>query len=143
MQIIGELLQKKAKQQRLSEERDKEYKIIDDAKNILAEAIWVEIDSSQPILFQLVDVIQKFNEDTDGQENLIEKAKKKFNNKVLEHIAQQIAIHQVELSTILVNLKTSCSNVTSLFGNLCDVSKFTKEIKGKLSKIDIDLKASA
>ena len=62
---------------------------------------------------------------------------------MLEHIAQQIAIYQVELSTILGNLEASCSNVSSLFGKLCDVSKFTKEIKDKLSKIDEDLKASA
>ena len=68
---------------------------------------------------------------------------KNFDIKVLEHIAQQIAIHQVELSTILGNLETSCSNVSSLFGKLCDVSKFTKEIKDKLSKIVEDMKSSA
>ena len=61
---------------------------------------------------------------------------------MLEHIAQQISIHQVELSTILVNLETSCSNVLSLFGKLCDVYEFTKKIKEKFSKIDEDLKAS-
>ena len=73
----------------------------------------------------------------------MENAKKKFDNKVLEHIAQQIVIHQVKLSKILVNLETSCLNVSSLFGKLCDVSEFTKEIKDKFSKIDEDLKASA
>ena len=95
MQTFGELLQKKAKQQRLREERDREFKIIEDAKNILAEAIGIEVDSSQPILYQLAEVVQKFNEDTDGQDKLLEKAEKKFDNKVLEHIAQQIVIHQV------------------------------------------------
>ena len=94
-------------------------------------------------MFQLVDAVQKFNEEIDGQDKLIEKAKKKFDNKVLEHIVHQIAIYQVELSTILVNLETSYSNVSSLFGKLCDVSEFTKEIKDKLSKIDEDMKASA
>ena len=61
---------------------------------------------------------------------------------MLEHIAQQIAIYQVELSTILGPLKTSCANVSSLFGKLCDVSNFTKEINDKFSMIDEDLKAS-
>ena len=61
---------------------------------------------------------------------------------MLEHIAQQIAIYQVELSTILGSLETSCTNVSSLFGKLCDVSNFTKEIMEKLSKIDEDLKVS-
>ena len=79
---------KKAKHQKLKEERDKEYKIIDDAKNILSEAIGVEIDSSQHILLQLAEAVKKFNDDSNGQENLIEKAKKKFDGKVLEHIAQ-------------------------------------------------------
>ena len=62
---------------------------------------------------------------------------------MLEHIAQQIAINQVELSSILSNIESSYTNVTSLFSKLCDVTKFTKEIKGKLNKIDEDLKASA
>ena len=89
------------------------------------------------------EVVSKFNEDSSGLEKLIEKEKKKFDNKVLEHIAQQIAIQQVELSSILTNLETSCTNVTSLFGKLCDVTKFTKGIKRKLTKVDQDLKASA
>ena len=45
MQTFGELLQNKAKEIRLREERDKEFKIIKDAKNISAEAIGIEIDS--------------------------------------------------------------------------------------------------
>ena len=73
----------------------------------------------------------------------MEKAEKKFDNKVLEHIAQRIAIHQVGLFSILSNLESSYTNVTSLFAKLCDVTNFTKEIKGSLNKIDEDLKASA
>ena len=74
---------------------------------------------------------------------MIEKAKKKFENRVLEHIAQHIVIHQLELSSILANLENSFTNVTSLFSKLCDVTEYTKEIKGKLNKINEDLKASA
>ena len=99
--------------------------------------------SSRPILYQLVEAIKKFNEDVNGQDKLVEKDEKKFHNKVLQHIAQQIAIHEVELSTILGLLETSYTNVSLLFGKLCDVPNFTREIKEKLSKIDIDLKASA
>ena len=143
MHIVGELLQKKQKQKKLKEERDKEYKIIDDAKNVLSEAIGIEIDSSQPILLYLAEAMQKFNEESSGHEKLIEKAKKKFDGKVLEHIAQQIAIYQVELSSSLTSLETSCTNLTSLFGKLCDVIEFTKEIRRKLTKIDEDLKDSA
>ena len=46
MHTFGELLQKKEKKQKFIEERDREYKIIGDAKNILSEAIGIEIDSS-------------------------------------------------------------------------------------------------
>lgn len=62
---------------------------------------------------------------------------------MLEHISQQLAIYQFELSTILVNPEASYSNVSSIFEKLCDVPKYTKEVKEKLYKIDIDLKASA
>ena len=61
----------------------------------------------------------------------------------MEHIAQQIAIYQVELSAILGPLETSCINVTLLFGKLSNVSNFSKEINDRLSKIDEDLKESA
>ena len=101
------------------------------------------MDSTQHILLQLEEAVQKFNEDSSRQEKLIEKAKKKFDNKVLEHIAQQIAIKQVELATFLANFENSFKNATSLFAKLCDVSRFTKEIKEKLNKIDNDMQESA
>ena len=47
-------------------ERDREYKIIDDAKNILSKGIGIEVDTSQPILLHLAETVQKFNEDTGG-----------------------------------------------------------------------------
>ena len=72
----------------------------------------------------------------------MQRAEKKFENKVLELIAQKIAIHQLELSTILGSLETSYNNVTSLFSELYDTSIFTRCIKDKLSKIDEDLKES-
>ena len=100
------------------------------------------MDSTQHILVQLEEVAQRFNEDFIGQEKLIEKAERKFDNKVLEHIAQQIAINQVELSTFLGNIENSFTSVTSLFAKLCDVSSFTKEIKEKLNKIDVDMQES-
>ena len=129
MQTFRELLQKKTKQQRLREERDMEFKIIKDAKNILAKALGIEVDTCEPILYQLEEAVHKYNEDLDGQDKLLQKALKKFENKVLELIAQQIAIYQVELSTILGSLETSCISVSLIFGKLCDISIFTKEIK--------------
>lgn len=73
----------------------------------------------------------------------MQRVEKKFENKFLELIAQKISIYQVDLATILGSLETSCNNITSLFGKIHDTSNCTKEIKGKISKIDEDLKASA
>ena len=50
------------------------------------------MDYTQHILIQLEEAIQKYNEDSSRQDKLIEKTERKFGNKVLEHIAQQIAI---------------------------------------------------
>ena len=41
------------------------------------------------------------------------------------------------------NFENSFKNAASLFAKLCDVSGFTKEIKGKLNKIDNDMQSSA
>ena len=101
------------------------------------------MDSTQHILIQLDEAIQKYIEDSSGQEKIIEKVERKFDNKVLEHIAQQITIKQVELSTILGTIENSFTSATSLFAKLCDVSNFTKEIKEKLNKIDMDMQSSA
>ena len=71
MRRASQLLEKKARQKQLMSERDKEYRIIESAKNIIAEAIGVEVDSTQHILIQLEEVVQKYNEDSSGQEKLI------------------------------------------------------------------------
>ena len=90
-----------------------------------------------------MEILNKFNEDTDGQEKLLQRAKRKFENKVLELVAQKIAINQVELSTILVTLEMYVNNVISLFAKISDTLNFTKDIKAKIAKIDEDMKASA
>lgn len=65
-----------------------------------------------------------------------------FENKVLELIAQQISIHQVEISTILGSLENSCISISLLFGKLFNISNIKNEIKENFSKIDEDLKES-
>ena len=141
--MLSQLLEQKARQRQLRNERDREYSIIENAKCIITEAIGVEVDSSQHILSQLEEAINKFNEDASGQEKLIERASKKFDNKVLEHIAQNIAVNQVALTSVLTDIENSFNKVTSFFAKLCDITEFTKGIKEKLNKIDEDLKVSA
>ena len=66
--------------------------MLEDAKNILADALSTKVDTSLPILVQLAKVVQKFNEDMNGKEKLLERAEIKFENKVLELVAHNIAI---------------------------------------------------
>ena len=87
MRLASQLLEQKARQKQLRDERDGEFRIIESAKNILIEAIDDGVDSSQHISLQLEEVVYKFNEDSTRQDKLLEKAEKKFDNKVLEHIA--------------------------------------------------------
>ncbi|GLJ41042.1 hypothetical protein SUGI_0849690 [Cryptomeria japonica] len=143
MRLISQMLEQKAKQKQLRSERDREFNIINGAKTILTDALGIKVDPSQHILLQLEEVVNRFNEDSLGEEKLIERTEKKFDNKVLEHIAQQIAIKQVELTTSLAKLENSFNNVTSFFAKLCDVTEFTKGIRNQLKKVDDDLKASA
>ncbi|GLJ10091.1 hypothetical protein SUGI_0121900 [Cryptomeria japonica] len=143
MRLISQLLEQKAKQKQLRSERDREFNIINGAKTILTDAVGIKVDPSQHILLQLEEAVNKFNEDSSGEEKLIERTEKKFDNKVLEHIAQQIAIKQVELTTILAKLENSFNNITSFCAKLCDVTEFTKGIRDQLKKIDDDLKVSA
>ena len=93
-------------------------------------------------MLQLAEAVNKFNEDSSGSKKLLEKAEKKFDNKVLEHIAQHIAINQAKLSSVLTEIESSYSNIASLFAKLCNVAEFTKEVKDKINKIDEDLKDS-
>ncbi|GLJ11662.1 hypothetical protein SUGI_0173850 [Cryptomeria japonica] len=140
MRLISQLLEQKAKQKQLRSERDREFNIINGAKTILTDALGIKVDPSQHILLQLEEAVNRFNEDSSGEEKLIERTEKKFDNKVLEHIAQQIAIKQVELTTILAKLENSFNNITSFCAKLCDVTEFTKGIRDQLKKIDDDLK---
>ena len=49
-----------------------------------------------------------------------------------------MAIDQVELSTLIFALDIIVNNVVSLFVKLNDSTNFTKEIKEKLAKINVD-----
>ncbi|GLJ29678.1 hypothetical protein SUGI_0585290 [Cryptomeria japonica] len=118
-------------------------KAIEEDIDLDKEIVIPQIDLNTASIDEMRLISQIFNEDSSGEEKLIERTEKKFDNKVLEHIAQQIAIKQVELTTSLAKLENSFNNVTSFFAKLCDVTEFTKGIRDQLKKVDDDLKASA
>jgi hypothetical protein len=118
------MLKKKAKQQKLQAE-NKRNKVLIDIKGIFLDALDVNIDESQPIMDQLVEIVHKYNTDAEGQEKLLLKVERKFEHKVLEKIAKRIAINQVELTNLITVLEGILANVIKLFGKLCDVPSFT------------------
>ena len=121
MDILGELWKKRAKQKMLRVERNRR-KVLEDIKDIFLDTLSLEVNEKVPIIDQLINIVYKFNEDTNGKEKLLMKAERKFENKVLENIAQNITIDQVELSTLICSLE----NVVSLFVKLIDFTNFTK-----------------
>ena len=142
MDILGELWKKRGKLQMLRAERYRS-KVLEDIKVIYVDALSIEVNDKVPIIDQLINGVHKFNEDTDELEKLLMKYERKFENKVLENIAQKIEIDQVELSTLIYALEIFVNNVVSLFVKLSDSTNFTKEIKERLAKIDMDVKDSA
>ncbi|GLJ26803.1 hypothetical protein SUGI_0522910 [Cryptomeria japonica] len=84
MRLISQMLEQKAKQKQLRSERDREFNIINGAKTILTDALGIKVDPSQHILLQLEEVVNRFNEDSSGEEKLIERTEKKFDNKLCD-----------------------------------------------------------
>lgn len=50
MNIMSELLQKRAKHHKLREEKNRETQVLEDVKNIFVDALSTEVDSTKPIL---------------------------------------------------------------------------------------------
>ena len=116
---------------------------MEDVKEIFVDSLSIEVNEKFHIIYQLINIVHKFNEDTNGQDKLLMKVERKFENKVLENVAQKLAIDQVELSTLISALEIVVNNIVSLFVNLSDSTNFTKEIKEKMAKVDMDLKDNA
>ena len=95
MDILGELWKKRARQQKLKDEK-RNNQVLKDIKGIFLDALSIEVNEKDSILDQLVHIIHKFNEDTNGQEKLIQKTKRKFEHRILENVVRKIAIDQVE-----------------------------------------------
>ena len=72
--------------------------------------------------------MEKINdEDLDTNVKLLEWSEKKFQTKVNEEISSVIALHQVELATMIEGVKKMLENIFSLYTKLCDVPLFTQE----------------
>ena len=58
MYTLGELLKKRAKQQKVRKENKKENQILEGINKIFVDAMSIEVDRKQPILDQLAKIVQ-------------------------------------------------------------------------------------
>ena len=113
MDTLGQIWKRRARLKNLREEKKNKNTVLEDIKGIFIDVLNIEVDEKKPILDQLVEIVHKYNEEVNGKDFFLQRAKRKFENKVLEKVAQKIAIDQVGLSTILVALKDSINNVVT------------------------------
>lgn len=53
-------------------------------------------------------------------------SERKFENRVLEKVAIEIALKKVELSTLITDLEKLVNNANTVFSKICNVLDFTK-----------------
>ena len=73
----------------------------------------------------------------------MEWSEKKFQGKVNENIASEIAISQVELAKKIGTVKQVLENIFSLYKKLCDFTYFTQETSQRISALERNLNISS
>ena len=114
-------------------------------KEIFLDAFSLHIlNESKPIMEQLahiVDQVQNANQETNVK--LMEWSEKKFQGKVNEKIASEIALSQVELAKKIAIVKEVLENIFSLYKKLCDFTYFTQETSQRISGLERNLNISS
>ena len=62
--------------------------------------------------------------------------------KVLNKVSTDIAVKQVEISSLVTNLEEVVHNAHSLYKKLCNVEEFTKDNQDLIDKLQLDLKST-
>src|SRR5271155_2009099 len=106
----------------------KKKKALVEIKEIFLDAFSLQTpDENKPILEQLTEIVEQVtNEDQETNVKLMEWSEKKFQGKVNEKIASEIALSQVELAKVIEKVKKVLENIFSLYKKLCDFSYFTQ-----------------
>lgn len=93
---------------------------------------------------QLAHIVEQVqNEDQEKNVKLMEWSKKKFQGKVNEKIASEIALSQVELEKLIEKVKKVLENIFSLYKNLCDFSYFTHATSQSIATLERNLNISS
>ena len=92
-------------------------------------------------LSHIVDQVQNADQETNVK--LMEWSEKKFQGKVNEKIASEIALSQVELAKKIATIKEVLENIFSLYKKLCDFTYFTQETSQRISALERNLNISS
>lgn len=100
-----------------------------DIKDIFLDPFVIDnLDENAPIVEYLIKIIDKINDpDVDANEKLMQWLKNKFEKKVMEKVAIEIVVRQVELSKLVTNLGKFSNNVNIIFIN-CVIAQLTQNI---------------
>jgi hypothetical protein len=75
MEILSGLWRKKAQQHKLKPKRDMR-KVLEDIKDIFLDIVSIEVNNESPIIEKLVHIIYKLNEDSDGQNKILQRGER-------------------------------------------------------------------
>lgn len=130
MIILSELFARKAKQFELIMEHQKKQ-VLFEIKYIILDAIFInDLDDQEHIIVQLVHILDQINEsDIDVQQKLMERAKKRYDNEVMDKVSLEISINMVEISKKDTNSDKTTLDINSLFRFIFDVPSFIKEVR--------------
>lgn len=92
-------------------------KVLHEIKGIFIDSFdMTNVNDSDPILEQLVHIAKKVADDeSEANDKLLQWSKRKFETKVLNKVSVEIAIKQVELSTLVSDTKEVVLNAQSLY----------------------------
>ena len=70
----------------------------------------------------------------------MQREERKYENRVMEKVSNEITIKQVEISTYVIELEQLNINANTLFVKLCDdIPSYYKSIRDIIDKIDANL----
>ena len=137
---VQEALEKKKKQEVLRNEYKQRQALVE-IKEIFLDAFSLQTpDETKPIMEQLAHIVEQVqNEDQEANVKLMEWSEKKFQGRVNEKIASEIAISQVELAKKITIVKQVLENIFSLYKKLCDFSLFTQDTSQRIAALERNL----
>lgn len=139
--LLQEILAKKKKQEELRREHQ-QRQILHDVKDIFVGAFDIQnFYGKAPIISQLVNIVDQINvEDIESNEKFMDWSTNKFENKVVDRFSTKIAEQNVQLQECVHNIEELIEKVKHLYKMLCDMPRFTSDLRENIQQIQADMK---